>query len=228
MTQEFKNLHSQILVHPGKRILDGLKAYQFSKDIFARNALDLRTLTIQLEDISDPLKIDDIAHRQRLQSLFSEVTRLLHNFATGGSTLIDHTRNLMKEDFISEVHRSEYNAHVDQTFAHHPLAKFLKDFRNYVAHYAVPNITLTIQFQPHIKTLHLDIAPMLTWHGWGPHARSFMTAHAPSLRVLDLVNQYEDMVKSSYDIQMRSFLTHYAKQINEVRALIQQWNQGLL
>lgn len=86
--------------------------------------MDLRSLTTQLEDLSDPLKIDGIAQRERLQALFSEVTRLLHNFATGGSTLIDHTRNLMKEDFITEEHRSEYNTHVDQTFAHHPLQNF--------------------------------------------------------------------------------------------------------
>lgn len=84
------------------------------------------------------------------------------------------------------------------------------------------------QFQPHKKTLYLDFEPMLTWRGWGPDARSFIAAHSPSLRILDLVDQYEEMVKASYDMQMVGFLTHYAKQINEVRALIQQWNQGLL
>jgi len=86
------------------------------KSIFAGNAIQLRILAIQLEDASDPLKVAGVEQRARLQSIFDEVGRLLHNFLAGSKTLIDHTRNLMDEEFITVQHHSEYQAEIERRF----------------------------------------------------------------------------------------------------------------
>jgi hypothetical protein len=225
--QQHGDLYSRILAHPGKRILDGLKAYEFSKNIFAGNALELRHLALLLEDVNDPLKIDGIEQRQRLQSLFSEVTRLFHNFLAGGKTLIDHTRNMMEEDFITEQHRSDYQDRIKRTFVDDPLARFVQDFRNYVLHRSVPRISLVDQISIEKKMLKLDLTHMLAWQKWSPPARSYIESHKPDVRILEVVDQYEAMVRSSHEAFVLSFQTYYEKPINETLALMQQWNRGL-
>jgi len=121
-----------IKAHPGKRILDALHAYRATTDVLAGNARQLRKLIQSLEDPADPLEIGPMGERAKLQRLFGEVFRLFHNFLSSVKTLIDHTRNLVNEDFVTEAHRSEYEAAVQQEFASDPLARFMQDFRNTV------------------------------------------------------------------------------------------------
>jgi hypothetical protein len=225
MTESRGDLYSQILAHPGKRLLDALNAYGFSKNIFAGNAIQLRHLILALEDINDPLKVDGIEQRGRLQSLFSEVVRLFHNFLAGGKTLIDHTRNLIEEDFISEQHRAEYRDRIKRCFANDPLARFIQDFRNYVLHRGVPHIELSEAIEPAKKELNLQLLPMLEWQRWTPPARAFLENRKPTVRILELVDTYEAMVKSSHETFVFSFQTFYEKQIDGALILMNEWNR---
>jgi hypothetical protein len=153
-----------INAHPGKRILDALHAYRATTDVLAGNAGQLRNLIQSLEDPADPLEIGPMGERAKLQQLFGEVFRLFHNFLASVKTLIDHTRNLVNEDFVTKAHRSKYKVSVQQEFASDPLARFMHDFRNYVVHYAVPKIELTHHFLPEPRNieLNIDATAMLT------------------------------------------------------------------
>jgi hypothetical protein len=220
--QPSDDLYLQIQSHPGKRILDGLKAYGFTRNIFAGNAIQLRQLAVSLEDINDPLKVGGVEQRAKLQAHFHEVIRLFHNFLAGGKTLIDHTRHLMDEVFITEQHRSEYEEEVERTFTNDPVARFTQDFRNYVLHLAIPNIALTYTFEPEKIALNLDLIPLLEWENWTAPARAYIEARKPAVRILELVDAYEEMVKSFHEGFVLSFDTHYKASINEAHSLMQQ------
>jgi hypothetical protein len=227
MMQPSDDLNSRIQTHPGKRILDGIEAYTFSKDIFAGNAIQLRLLALPLEDISDPLKVGGVEQRAKLQALFHEVIRLFHNFLASGKTLIDHTRNLMNEEFVTDQHRSEYKAEVNRIFVDNQIARFTQDFRNYVLHRAIPHIALNYTLEPERIALNLQLIPMSEWENWSPPARAFIEAHKPAVRILELVDRYEAMVKSFHETFVLSFQVHYEASINEALLMMQQWNRRI-
>jgi hypothetical protein len=134
---------------------------------------------------------------------------------------------MMEEDFITEQHRSDYQDRIKRTFVDDPLARFVQDFRNYVLHRSVPRISLVDQISIEKKMLKLDLTHMLAWQKWSPPARSYIESHKPDVRILEVVDQYEAMVRSSHEAFVLSFQTYYEKPINETLALMQQWNRGL-
>lgn len=215
-----------INAHPGKRILDALHAYRATADVLAGNARQLRKLTQSLEDPADPLEIGPMGERAKLQRLFGEVFRLFHNFLSSVKTLIDHTRNLVNEEFVTKAHRSEYEASIRQEFASDPLARFMQDFRNYVLHHAVPKIELTQHFFPeprHIE-LNIDATAMLASPRWTVAARSYLEEHQPKLRILHLLDSYETKAKTFHEHFAKRFRHHYEGDIAAAVALIEEWN----
>jgi hypothetical protein len=122
----FHELQERIKKHPGKKVFDALRAYDMSKFILDGNASRLRQLICLLEDTKDPAQIMGMERREHLQWLFNDCNRHIHNFLTSITTLIDHTRNLMKADFIKIEHREEYERKVKSVFAGDPLAQFLQ------------------------------------------------------------------------------------------------------
>jgi hypothetical protein len=92
----------------------------------------LRELLNTLEDPNDPAKIWVWENKKRRDALLGELMRYFHNFLTSVTTLIDHTRHLMKEDFITEKHRKEHQEKIGHTFARDPLTIFIKELRHYI------------------------------------------------------------------------------------------------
>lgn len=215
-----------INAHPGKRILDALHAYGATTDVLAGNARQLRTLIQSLEDPADPLEIGPMGERAKLQRLFGEVFRLFHNFLSSVKTLIDHTRNLVNEDFVTEAHRSEYEASVQQEFASDPLARFMQDFRNHVLHHAVPKIELTHRFLPEPRQieLNIDATAMLASARWTVTARSYLQEHQPKLRILHLLDGYETKARTFHEHFAERFRQYYQADLKAVSALMKEWN----
>lgn len=215
-----------INAHPGKRILDALHGYRATTDMLAGNARQLRKLIQSLENPADPLEIGPMGEQAKLQRLFGEVFRLFHNFLSSVKTLIDHTRNLVNEEFVTKAHRSEYEASVQREFASDPLARFMQDFRNYVLHHAVPKIELTHHFLPeprHIE-LNIDATAMLASPRWTVAARSYLEEHQPKLRILHLLDGYETKARIFHEHFVERFRQYYEADLEAVVALMDEWN----
>jgi hypothetical protein len=167
--------------------------------------------------------------RQHLQWLFNDVNRHIHNFLTSITTLVDHTRNLMKEHFIKPEHWEEYQNKVRTVFASDPLAQFLQDFRNYITHYEVPHIGLEKQFGSTLTDakpgeLIIDLDHLASGFHWSAPSRKFIEANKPQIRMLKLVDDYELKLKSFYDELMLSFQKHLGRELGEVRSMMQESN----
>ena len=222
-------LLDRINKHPGKRIMDALQAYASTNEVFAGNGLELRELIRALEDVADPLKIGAIQQRPKLQALFGEVFRLFHNFLASVKTLIDHTRNLMKKDFVGPEHRSEHQLNVQHVFVTDPLSRFMQDFRHYVLHVAVPKMELTnfIAPAPQRLELRIDAVDMLRWEKWNSLARKYLEQHKPKLRILSVVDDYEIKVQEFHENFVIRFQHHCATEMGGVIALMNEWNEGI-
>lgn len=200
-----------------------------SKFIFDGNANQIRQLIRVLEDPKDPAQIMGMERRQHLQWLFHDVNRHIHNFLTSITTLVDHTRNLMKEDFIKPEHLEEYQNKVKVIFATDPLTQFLQDFRNYITHYEVPHIGLNKSFGSSLADaksgeLIIDLDHLQSGFHWSSPSRSFIESNKPQIRMLKLVDEYELKSKNFYNELMQTFQKHLGRELNDVRSMMQESN----
>ena len=226
----FDELQERIKSHPGKPVFEALRIYDMSKFILDGNSSQLRQLICILEDPKDPAQIVGVDRRTYLQWLFVDVNRHLHNFLTSITTLIDHTRSLMDEDFVKPEHRQEYQIKVEAVFANDPLAQFLKKFRNYITHYEIPHIGLDIQFgsiaagvEP--RQLFIELDQLKDGFDWSPASRKFIEMNKPKMRMLKLVDDYGLKSKNFYDELMLTFQKHLGRELNEVRSMMQESNE---
>lgn len=225
----FGELQKRITSHPGKLIFDALRVYDMSKFILDGNSIQLRQLICILEDPKDPAQIGGIDRRSHLQWLFGDVNRHFHNFLTSITTLVDHTRNLMKKDFVKPEHRQEYQLKVKAVFATDPLTQFLQDFRNYITHYAIPHIGLEEKISstnavPEPIKLFIDLDHLETRFNWSSPSRKFIEMNRPKMRMLKLVDDYGLKSKNFYDELMLTFQKHLGRELHEVRSMMQESN----
>ncbi len=200
-----------------------------SKFILDGNSMQLRQLMCVLEDSEQSAKILGVDRRSQLQWLFGDVNRHIHNFLTSITTLVDHTQNLMREDFIKPEHRQEYQLKVKNVFATDPLAQFLQDFRNYMTHYAVPQIGLEKRFgstetDAEPGKVYIDLDHLETTFHWSSPSRRFIEANSPKIRMLTLVDDYGLKLKNFYDELMSTFQSHLGRELHEVRSMMQESN----
>jgi hypothetical protein len=225
----FDQLQEKIKSHPGKSIFDATQVYGVSLNILFGNCNQLRQLICLLEDPKDPAKIMGIDRRSHLQNLFDETNRHLHNFLASITTLVDHTRNLMGESFVKTEHRQEYQMKVEAMFTNDPLAQFLKNFRNYITHYAIPHIGLQHQFSTTgtgIETIQLfiDLDKLEMDFDWSAPGRRFIEQNKPQIQMLKLVDGYEIKARSFTDELMATFRKHCGQELNEIVSLMQESN----
>jgi hypothetical protein len=225
----FGELQKRIMSHPGKPVFDALRVYDMSKFILDGNSIQLRQLICILEDPKDPAQISGIDRRSHLQWLFGDVNRHFHNFLTSITTLVDHTRNLMKKDFVKPEHREEYQNKVKAVFATDPLTQFLQDFRNYITHYAIPHIGLkekigSAHSNPEPIKLFIDLDHLEIRFNWSSPSRKFIEMNKPEMRMLKLVDDYGLKSKNFYDELMLTFQKHLGRELHEVRSMMQESN----
>ena len=123
----------------------------------------MRQLLNTLEDPGDPEKIWVWENKKIRDDLLGELMRHFHNFLTSVTTVIDHTRHLMQEDFITEKHRREHQEKIDHKFATNPLALFIKQLRQYVTHRAIPIIQMLHEESGENKRLEIDLEKIASW-----------------------------------------------------------------
>jgi hypothetical protein len=231
----FDQLQERIKSHPGKPIFDALQVYGVSLNFLFGNCNQLRQLLLLLEDPKDPASFSGFDNRQRRQSLFDETNRHFHNFLTSITTLVDHTRHLMKRDFVKQDQLHEYQTTVKTIFASDPLAQFLQDFRNYITHYAIPSIGFTRHFGSSLTDskpgeLFVDLAHLEKKFNWSAPSRTFIEQNKPKIRMLKLVDDYEMKARGFTDELMAMFRKHRGHELNEVVALMQEsndlWTKG--
>lgn len=230
-TPEPHSLREAILAHPGKKYLDTLTTYSICKNILAGNGVQLRKLLELLEDSKRALHLCTPDERDQLRMLQSEVVRHLHNFLASARTLVDHTRAIMNEPFISEAHRTEYREEVARVFGGDLLIGFMHELRNFALHRSIPITSLQLSLHPTSglfdSAVLVDLDQMADWEGWRSAGKAFIGSHRPTIRIMILVDGYEGKIKGLSEWFCLQFQKHYEKEMGEVLAMQKQWNDRL-
>ncbi len=178
--------------HPGQvaRLKWGL-LQDFYQDVVRINGVKL----IMLSELP---QVNKRARRKLMKEVIAgqgakyngEITRLLYNYLVSAATLADHCRYIMS-DYKSTAFYSEYEHRVS-AFKNMPESIFLKDLRNYFAHYKIPSVGLSIgdtkyaldDFRHEALIYTSDLSDS---NKWSMGSKKYMDDHFPSVYIAGLI-----------------------------------------
>ena len=132
-------LFQAILSSPGMAHINRTFARTFSLNIFRRNAQELLAATHNVRDSDYGLQLMAVDNREASQQAHREINRFVHNFAASAMTLVEHTRNFMREHYEGTAIKIAYDDRIIATFASEPVVQFVQNLRNYFVHKGLPN-----------------------------------------------------------------------------------------
>lgn len=130
-----------------------------------------------------------------------EATRRLYNYVSSISSLADHTRRLMG-DYEDSDFSHAYGEKLNQVTKLGEFA-FLKDLRNYAAHFQIPPIGYIIGTNNliDINQAFLPViysGDLLDYGGWSKASKEYILSTFPQIELVDLVNVYAQAINELY------------------------------
>jgi len=137
-----------------------------------------------------------------------EATRRLYNYLSSIASLADHTRNLLKS-YEGQEFAVEYATRLRLVTGLKEFA-FLKDLRNYAAHYQIPPIGYIVgtsnlidsdvAFLPLIYT-----GDLFDYDGWSTGSKRYMKENFPNIELIKLVSVYAQSINDLYEWLFEQF-----------------------
>jgi hypothetical protein len=127
-----------------------------------------------------------------------DIKRKLHNFLTANSTIIDHTRKLLK--YCPELNE-EIGIKINKEFESSPLSNFIKNLRNYITHHSLPLTLRPIRLEKDdlvIGSVVFDRNTLLKWSGWNKQSKIFLINSESDLIVGDIISEHFNKMADLY------------------------------
>lgn len=159
-------------------------------------------------------------HPERTKNFWLDVDRSLHNYVASVNTLIDHMRR-----FRSKESHPKFQANYDKrlkSLADSDLSTLVPDLRSYFLHFDIPPIgSLLISGPENEVETHivLDCEKLLEWGNWKPRSWDYLERSGSSLRVLDVVQEYQSDIADFFKWFRKALLDTYEADLDEYREL---------
>lgn len=197
----------------GLYILNEMKSLKSSIYVFNTNYNELNLRLTDLKQFND-----------KKNNINLENKRLIHNFLCSAITLIDHTRI-----YISNLHKeiifNEYQLEVEKIFIQNSLCCFVKDFRQYLQHYKLPEISFQSNDILSIKkywSIIIKKEELLKFSGWKKNSVIFIENSFHSIDLHKVFNEYNNIVIAFYEWIFKNQNEIFKNQISEVQFLENQ------
>lgn len=195
------DLQDELKEMPEFKVLETIRHFSYSIDIFRGNFDQLREL---LEFHNDPIKSQElhtVNNREILHAFHTEIARLLHNYVAAAFSLIDHTRKHYNQLYKSTQKFPDYQAEIEKRFIKDPLSNFIKELRQFVQHYKLPELYSQTKFRqnpPEFKrNLKLRIEDLRSFN-WNSNSLTFLNNQLEDIDLLELTNSYFNTVHDFY------------------------------
>jgi hypothetical protein len=191
----FKAIHSA----PGMAHIARSHSRSFSLNIFQRNAEELIAAAQNVRDPEHGLELMAVANKEAGEQAHREINRFIHNFVASAKSLVEHTRNFIKEHYSGTILQHAYNARVKADFSSAPIAQFVEDLRDYMLHKGLPNSGFFFEFDSAAATdfitgVRYRTDMLLEWSRWSPPAKIYIKAAGEYLHIHIFVESYLEKV----------------------------------
>ena len=223
-------------IHSSRGMQHANRTYQrtFSSNIFRMNAQELIDITRRVGDPDEGLRLMYVSNREASEQTHREVARLIHNFVAAALTLVEHTRNFMREHYGSTALFEAYQARITAEFAPDPLHKFVQDLRNYMLHKGLPpsEMFLNIESNPDMPGsgvmetgIRIKAAPLLEWDGWSGPAQRFIEESGEYVEIRAFAESYSNKVAAFHEWLHGELDRFHAADLEELRSLHHEMNR---
>jgi hypothetical protein len=168
--------------------------------IFDGNYRELKQILVVLTET-----LYGIVMRDQLNSAIEDLSRRLHNFVAAAVSLIEHTENLHNDLYARSGVFQDYWQERSRVFTDDPMAQFVKQLRNYCAHFAVVvpihqiRIVMgTSSQEPSTDQFTLlKVSDLRRYNKWSVKAKVFMDGK-DTIDLVEVVDRYTDKVNRFY------------------------------
>jgi hypothetical protein len=193
------DVQPRIVTHPGYRerqLYNGLERNVYA--VFTPNRDELLGLLDRaVEDAELAVELFQNMWRPDIRLKFEgAITRALHNYVASATSLVDHTRRIMRGRSGAIVDEFERRK---QVVISHPEVPLVHNLRNYVLHHSLPFIGHEVHLQPQPEfvatgTIRLSTRELLAWDGWSAQARGYIEAQTGEIALRPLVDIHATLV----------------------------------
>jgi hypothetical protein len=202
VSARLEELRKAIREHPGTQAHSLWARLRRSHGIFAANLREFSSFTDGPEGDWD-LALDLITNtgtKDEVQdSFYNEFDRLLHNLVAASGTLIDHTRVVAKR-YEATPFYDEYTRRAAEIGAL-PVARFIKDLRNYMLHQSLPAPYSQVKISPQQVTyqLYVSVPSLLESSRWSAASRTYLARCGDELPIREPFDEYAASIDDLYD-----------------------------
>lgn len=201
-----EQVQAEMRAHPGGKAHLRWKGLMRTLDVHERNGREMNALLARVAN-SPELGIEmfqNTAPPIVREQIEAEVDQRLHNYVASAATLVDHTRRMLTKYEDTRFYEA-YEAR-RSTISHSPVARFIKDLRNYLLHRELPFVgnTVTIgrtsegTFEDARAEMELLCSSLLSWDGWTAPARDFIRASGDTIKLRDVLTQHIALIRELY------------------------------
>jgi hypothetical protein len=218
-------------IHSSRGMQHINRSYQrsFSINIFKINTQELIEITRRVNDPDEGLRFMSQDNREAGTQIHRETTRRIHNFVAASITLVDHTRNFMKENYANTPIFDRYQSKIDTEFLQDPTIKFVQDLRNYMLHNGLPPSEMFLEFKStpdlgngagELNTgIRLKATELASWSRWTAPARTFIEEVGEYIDIRELAETYSRKVLLLQEWLQLELDALHASDLEELRAL---------
>ncbi|MEN3979938.1 hypothetical protein [Acinetobacter sp. CWB-B33] len=203
MTNLEKNIHQEILDSRGMQYINRMHSRTFSVNIFNINTIELLELISHINDPNEGINILMQDNRQGSDQLHREINRKIHNFVASAMTLVEHTRNFMREYYSETNILKDYENKIKNELGQDTLIKFIQDLRNYMVHNGLPPTQMFMEFKSlmdgsgtGITTTGIRIKTdkLLEWSRWTNPAKEYLQSLGEFIDINAMVTEYQSKI----------------------------------
>jgi len=204
----------------------GIKVYRQtanltrSYQIMCMNFDDLAKLLAWFSVPTNAIPVFNVDHPERMNNFWLLASRHLHNYLASVQTLIDHMRRFIGKETHVEF-KKQYELRL-KDLTKSPLSSLIPDLRSYFLHNDIPPIGCVLSAKKGGDTetyISLDCAELLKWDRWKPSSRDYLTKAGSSLKILDVLRQYQSMTSDFFTWFHTELLRTYKAELDELSEL---------
>lgn len=194
-TPGLREVQARLYSHPGYVEHRRLEAFEQSLNaVFYRNLGELVRLLVYASDLTVGIELATGSNPERQREFNAQVTQRLHNYVAASSSLVDHSRQLMRGR--PEVLVSRVEAEKSSLLAHPEIA-FIKDLRNYMLHRSLPPVLhraamtgLNTAAPGSQSEVTMSAEDLLGWDRWSSAAKAFLRGQTGNLAIRPVIESH--------------------------------------
>lgn len=152
------------------------------------------------------------------------ITTHIFNYLNSASSIIDISR-IHSREHLTAAKLQSLEKHITTVFVNTIQFAFLRDLRNYIAHYSLLDIGVHSNWNyltGQSNMIHLSKSRLLEWARWNKKSSDFLNAQDEKIYIEPILTQYHDHFISTQDEMFIGMVERYSEELYQLVSSMEQ------